>query len=75
MFGDRGKGSLALESMIPVGSPHAFDETLFSKDMLRSPVRGFGDRHAVPFSHAVHHARCVGGLFASSATITARRLP
>lgn len=49
MFGDRGKGSLALESMIPVGSPHAFDETLFSKDMLRSPVRGFGGRHGYPF--------------------------
>ena len=42
--------------MIPVRSPHAFDESLLSEDMLRSPVGGLGDRHAVPFASTVRHA-------------------
>ena len=56
MFGDRCRDSLALEPVIPIRPLHALDQSLFSKDMLRSPVRSLGDRHAVPLVSAVRHA-------------------
>ena len=57
MLDDRLKDGFAVETMIRVRPPHALDESLLLKDVLRCLVRGLGNRHPIGSARTVLKAR------------------